>query len=150
MQETLHKHNDSLETLETASFVSDANKTKPKTEAQKPSKKSLLRNWPLMSAILVYCVFSLHDMAYAEVRYILCLGLQNMVSHFLRQFLCLPMFWLIVFFPWWDVLSAYMLFYRFSHYGPQVLELLGDWVIRVRMLVLFLQSRVSYLIFNIM
>ncbi|KAF3434301.1 hypothetical protein FNV43_RR25404 [Rhamnella rubrinervis] len=67
LPETIHKHNDSLETLETASFISDANKTKQKTEAEKPSKKSLLRNWPLMSAILVYCVFSLHDMAYTEI-----------------------------------------------------------------------------------
>ena len=31
------------------------------------SKLSLLRNWPLMSAITVYCVFQLHDTAYAEV-----------------------------------------------------------------------------------
>ncbi|WOG91048.1 hypothetical protein DCAR_0310296 [Daucus carota subsp. sativus] len=30
------------------------------------SKLSLLRNWPLMSAITVYCVFQLHDTAYAE------------------------------------------------------------------------------------
>lgn len=67
LQETLHKHNNSVETLETASHVSDANKTKEKTEAEKTSKKSLLKNWPLMSAILVYCIFSLHDMAYTEV-----------------------------------------------------------------------------------
>ncbi|KAF9592743.1 hypothetical protein IFM89_017313 [Coptis chinensis] len=31
------------------------------------SKKSLFTNWPLMSAIIVYCVFSLHDMAYSEI-----------------------------------------------------------------------------------
>lgn len=30
-------------------------------------KKSLLSNWPLMSSIILYCVFSFHDMAYTEV-----------------------------------------------------------------------------------
>jgi hypothetical protein len=30
-------------------------------------KKSLLRNWPLMSSIILYCVFSFHDMAYTEI-----------------------------------------------------------------------------------
>ncbi|CAM8917116.1 unnamed protein product [Rhodiola kirilowii] len=29
--------------------------------------KSLLRNWPLMSSIIMYCVFSLHDSAYTEI-----------------------------------------------------------------------------------
>ncbi|KNA21820.1 hypothetical protein SOVF_040050 isoform A [Spinacia oleracea] len=28
---------------------------------------SLLRNWPLMSTIIVYCMFQLHDMAYIEI-----------------------------------------------------------------------------------
>ena len=31
------------------------------------SEQSLLKNWPLMSSITVYCIFALHDMAYAEV-----------------------------------------------------------------------------------
>ncbi|KAK9148951.1 hypothetical protein Scep_007708 [Stephania cephalantha] len=31
------------------------------------SEESLLRNWPLMSAVIAYCVFSLHDMAYSEI-----------------------------------------------------------------------------------
>ncbi|GFQ05182.1 protein zinc induced facilitator-like 1 [Phtheirospermum japonicum] len=30
-------------------------------------RRSLLKNWPLMSAILVYCIFQLHDMAYSEI-----------------------------------------------------------------------------------
>ncbi|KAL2942991.1 Protein ZINC INDUCED FACILITATOR-LIKE 1 [Bienertia sinuspersici] len=30
-------------------------------------KKNLYKNWPLMSAIIVYCIFSLHDMAYTEI-----------------------------------------------------------------------------------
>ncbi|KAJ8440701.1 hypothetical protein Cgig2_005432 [Carnegiea gigantea] len=32
------------------------------------SKKSLYKNWALMSSIIVYCVFSLHDMAYTEAQ----------------------------------------------------------------------------------
>ncbi|KAJ6428662.1 hypothetical protein OIU84_020352 [Salix udensis] len=37
-------------------------------EARKPaSNESLLKNWPLMSSIIVYCIFSLHDMAYTEI-----------------------------------------------------------------------------------
>ncbi|XP_019186792.1 PREDICTED: protein ZINC INDUCED FACILITATOR-LIKE 1-like [Ipomoea nil] len=31
------------------------------------SQKSLLKNWPLISSILVYCVFQLHDIAYLEI-----------------------------------------------------------------------------------
>uniref|UniRef100_A0A7N0TP63 Major facilitator superfamily (MFS) profile domain-containing protein n=1 Tax=Kalanchoe fedtschenkoi TaxID=63787 RepID=A0A7N0TP63_KALFE len=31
------------------------------------SQLSLLKNWPLMSSILVYCVFQLHDTAFSEV-----------------------------------------------------------------------------------
>ncbi|CAI0442247.1 unnamed protein product [Linum tenue] len=34
---------------------------------QKKQPASLLRNWPLMSSIMVYCIFSLHDMAYTEI-----------------------------------------------------------------------------------
>ncbi|GAB2211376.1 hypothetical protein Droror1_Dr00024688 [Drosera rotundifolia] len=61
LPETLHNHKEaksieekpSLEALETG--VTPA-----------PSK-SLIRNWPLMSSIIVYCIFSLHDMAYTEI-----------------------------------------------------------------------------------
>ncbi|KAL6534705.1 hypothetical protein OROGR_013380 [Orobanche gracilis] len=31
------------------------------------SRGSLLKNWPLISAIMVYCIFQLHDMAYSEM-----------------------------------------------------------------------------------
>lgn len=57
---------DSLEKLESAygseqkEDMNDIKKTY--------SSESLYKNWPLMSSILVYCVFSLHDMAYQEVR----------------------------------------------------------------------------------
>ncbi|XP_021826755.1 protein ZINC INDUCED FACILITATOR-LIKE 1-like isoform X2 [Prunus avium] len=73
LPETLHKHNgktklcdDSFQALETASSGFDANERNQKNEEQIP-KESLLKNWPLMSSILVYSVFSLHDMAYTEI-----------------------------------------------------------------------------------
>ncbi|CAN1298547.1 Protein ZINC INDUCED FACILITATOR-LIKE 1 [Linum perenne] len=37
-------------------------------ELNKPAvEQSLLKNWPLVSSIIVYCVFALHDMAYSEI-----------------------------------------------------------------------------------
>ncbi|XP_062092077.1 protein ZINC INDUCED FACILITATOR 1-like [Humulus lupulus] len=64
--ETLHNHNnsnsESIESLETPLLL-DGNSGNGK----KSSKKSLLKNWPLMSAIIAYCVFCLHDMAYSEI-----------------------------------------------------------------------------------
>jgi hypothetical protein len=32
--------------------------------------ENLFLNWPLMSSIVVYCIFSLHDIAYQEVPYL--------------------------------------------------------------------------------
>ncbi|KAK0591378.1 hypothetical protein LWI29_000762 [Acer saccharum] len=68
-QETLHMHGDdnispdaSIDALESASCLSSS-----QLKQEGSSKKSLLKNWPLMSSIIVYCVFSLHDMAYTEV-----------------------------------------------------------------------------------
>ena len=66
LQETLHNHNsnnesiDNSEALENGSSGASNEKTIQKNE-------NLLRNWPLMSSILSYCVFSLHDIAYQEV-----------------------------------------------------------------------------------
>ncbi|KAF9676481.1 hypothetical protein SADUNF_Sadunf08G0006400 [Salix dunnii] len=70
LPETLHMHhekktssNDSYDALEAATGAS-----KGDDEARKPaSNESLLKNWPLMSSIIVYCIFSLHDMAYTEI-----------------------------------------------------------------------------------
>ncbi|XP_076920496.1 protein ZINC INDUCED FACILITATOR-LIKE 1-like, partial [Bidens hawaiensis] len=60
---TLHFHKQSE--LESASEAPDAEE---KTDEKKDSSLiSLLKNWPLMSSIIVYCVFSLHNMAYAEI-----------------------------------------------------------------------------------
>lgn len=59
-QETLHKHKG----LEREVEMVEGSITQESTE---PPKKSLLKNWPLMSSIITYCVFSLHDTAYSEV-----------------------------------------------------------------------------------
>ncbi|CAN1298523.1 Protein ZINC INDUCED FACILITATOR-LIKE 1 [Linum perenne] len=60
LPETLHNHKENREP-----DSSDALETAP---TKKPdSEKSLLRNWPLISSIIVYCIFSLHDMAYTEI-----------------------------------------------------------------------------------
>lgn len=72
MQETLHTHNsekiasqDSYDTLESATEGSEGKEEMGGKETT--SKENLLKNWPLMSSVIVYCVFSLHDMAYTEV-----------------------------------------------------------------------------------
>ncbi|KAK9067467.1 hypothetical protein SSX86_014796 [Deinandra increscens subsp. villosa] len=64
LPETLHFHK--TDQLESASdHVPGFEK---KTDENKDSTLiSLLKNWPLMSSIIVYCVFSLHDMAYTEI-----------------------------------------------------------------------------------
>ncbi|AQK57211.1 carbohydrate transporter/ sugar porter/ transporter isoform 2 [Zea mays] len=70
MPETLHKHkvhenrSRNIEALEAR--LIDSNE-KVEESGSLDSKKSLFRNWPLMSSIIVYCVFSFHDMAYTEV-----------------------------------------------------------------------------------
>ncbi|KAL6626425.1 hypothetical protein ACP70R_030151 [Stipagrostis hirtigluma subsp. patula] len=71
LPETLHKHtgdvvfNNSIETIE---------ESLPAVNAQENADVlgggrclNLFTNWPLMSAITVYCIFSLQDVAYAEV-----------------------------------------------------------------------------------
>lgn len=45
----------------------DGKQNMKKSEKNPASQQSLLKNWPLMSSIIVYCVFQLHDMAYTEV-----------------------------------------------------------------------------------
>ncbi|CAL5339744.1 unnamed protein product [Camellia sinensis] len=72
LPETLHVHNksceDSIEALEAASCGSNGKeKTQDFEGTKSTSKTSLFKNWPLMSSIIVYCVFSLHDMAYTEI-----------------------------------------------------------------------------------
>ncbi|KAL8106187.1 protein ZINC INDUCED FACILITATOR-LIKE 1-like [Apium graveolens] len=72
LPETLHMpefhkvpRQDSLEKLESA-YGSDRKEVMINT-MKTDSSESLYKNWPLMSSILVYCVFSLHDIAYQEI-----------------------------------------------------------------------------------
>ncbi|XP_054814046.1 protein ZINC INDUCED FACILITATOR-LIKE 1-like [Prosopis cineraria] len=65
--ETLHNHivgddsTDETEALENGS--SEANNKDKRNQKE----ENLLMNWPLMSSIIAYCVFSLHDIAFQEV-----------------------------------------------------------------------------------
>jgi hypothetical protein len=75
-QETLHFHNDdkveTIDELEAQVVESNSEGEKDK-ESIGESTKNLLKNWQLMSAVILYCVFSLHDIAYLEVISVLCL-----------------------------------------------------------------------------
>ncbi|OWM73578.1 hypothetical protein CDL15_Pgr026677 [Punica granatum] len=73
-QETLHTHGDMEEKkpdssdMEVSSGVSDGiGGVTEDEEHRSSSKASLWKNWPLMSTIIVYCVFSLQEIAYNEV-----------------------------------------------------------------------------------
>ncbi|KAL4203418.1 hypothetical protein AMTRI_Chr01g103880 [Amborella trichopoda] len=73
--ETLHMHHlereevfDYSDALETASygFVTKENMDEVEGRSQ-ASQKSLWKNWPLMSNIIIYCIFSLFDISYTEI-----------------------------------------------------------------------------------
>ncbi|KAK4485602.1 hypothetical protein RD792_008245 [Penstemon davidsonii] len=63
LPETLHNHSKEKDTRDVGESSLEVNSS----ESTYSYKTSLLKNWPLMSAIMVYCVFQLHDMAYSEV-----------------------------------------------------------------------------------
>ncbi|XP_039146650.1 protein ZINC INDUCED FACILITATOR-LIKE 1-like [Dioscorea cayenensis subsp. rotundata] len=74
LPETLHMHKESqngygtVEALEACSNGSDSKESNENPEGrQQAREESLLKNWPLMSSIIVYCVFSLYDMAFTEI-----------------------------------------------------------------------------------
>ncbi|KAL5204100.1 hypothetical protein ABZP36_008971 [Zizania latifolia] len=61
LPETLHTHKNNEGQIEmidnsTSTLGEDSHK-----------QKSLYKNWPLMSSIIAYCVFTLHDTAYSEI-----------------------------------------------------------------------------------
>ncbi|XP_010419980.1 PREDICTED: protein ZINC INDUCED FACILITATOR-LIKE 1-like [Camelina sativa] len=61
--ETLHNHKfDDDQPFDAVKDDPESNKV-----AEKNEKSSLLNNWPLVSSIIVYCILSLHDMAYSEI-----------------------------------------------------------------------------------
>lgn len=103
LQETLHNHNSeetSYDAMESATHGSD-------TKRNGMAKTSILKNWPLMSSILVYCVFSLHDMTYTEVKIILNLNIYILVQ-FLELLHTCFWFFLYVFLPW--IFTCYLFF----------------------------------------
>ncbi|XP_026448941.1 protein ZINC INDUCED FACILITATOR-LIKE 1-like isoform X2 [Papaver somniferum] len=64
LPETLHTHSGTNEEQN----VKDRNENLLETGTTgSDSKRSPFKNWPLMSSIIVYSVFSLHDMAYSEI-----------------------------------------------------------------------------------
>ncbi|XP_073289562.1 protein ZINC INDUCED FACILITATOR 1-like isoform X2 [Primulina huaijiensis] len=75
LPETLHTHQkENIEqdggkaVLEGNSYKSVKPHKIKGSEGSLPLKKrSILKNWPLLSAIMVYCIFQLHDMAYTEI-----------------------------------------------------------------------------------
>ncbi|XP_042514242.1 protein ZINC INDUCED FACILITATOR-LIKE 1-like isoform X1 [Macadamia integrifolia] len=76
LPETLHIHNEDYteghctvddHDMESPLNVSDAKEKSEEIKQEPPSKKSLLKNWPLMSSLIAYGIFSLHDMAYTEI-----------------------------------------------------------------------------------
>lgn len=76
MQETLHVHEStdgrgSCDEVEISCDSSDTTKHDTEVEEQKTYEENLLKNWPLMSTIIVYCVFSLQEIAYSEVNSVL-------------------------------------------------------------------------------
>ncbi|XP_048135932.1 probable peptide/nitrate transporter At3g43790 isoform X1 [Rhodamnia argentea] len=65
LPETLHMHESTVGRDSCDS--SDATKHDTEVEEQKTYEDNLLKNWPLMSTIIVYCVFSLQEIAYSEI-----------------------------------------------------------------------------------
>uniref|UniRef100_A0A0E0C0G6 Major facilitator superfamily (MFS) profile domain-containing protein n=1 Tax=Oryza meridionalis TaxID=40149 RepID=A0A0E0C0G6_9ORYZ len=65
LPETLHKHTQDM-VLEDSISVEEG-LSGPTAEENSAGCLNLFTNWPLMSAIIVYCIFSLQDVAYAEV-----------------------------------------------------------------------------------
>ncbi|KAH7672073.1 Major facilitator sugar transporter-like protein, partial [Dioscorea alata] len=72
--ETLHQHDeekmktDVIEQLEGSSYSLDSKQWQEETkQIHLPCKESLWKNWPLMASIIIFCVFSLYDMAFSEI-----------------------------------------------------------------------------------
>ncbi|KAH1248187.1 Protein ZINC INDUCED FACILITATOR-LIKE 1 [Glycine max] len=65
-QETLHNHKDRIESTKNVEALEVGSSEADKDRIIQRDK-SIFRNWPLMSSIIVYCIFSLHDVAYQEI-----------------------------------------------------------------------------------
>uniref|UniRef100_A0A2P2MM65 Putative peptide/nitrate transporter At3g43790 n=2 Tax=Rhizophora mucronata TaxID=61149 RepID=A0A2P2MM65_RHIMU len=76
LPETLHKHGgekercDLCDMSEAAAEESDWKEHVLEVKEREIAQKAnLWRNWPLMSTIIVYCIFSLQEIAYSEVSF---------------------------------------------------------------------------------
>uniref|UniRef100_A0A453HQ79 Major facilitator superfamily (MFS) profile domain-containing protein n=1 Tax=Aegilops tauschii subsp. strangulata TaxID=200361 RepID=A0A453HQ79_AEGTS len=76
LPETLHMHKNLEREVE---MVGDS-RAAPHREVPHP-EKSLYKNWPLMSSIIAYCVFTLHDTAYSEALSIPLLATYPFMTH---------------------------------------------------------------------
>jgi len=65
LQETLHNHNGSDESIDDANALENGRSGGGNENIQK--NENLFLNWPLMSSIIPYCIFSLHDITCLEV-----------------------------------------------------------------------------------
>jgi len=65
LQETLHNHNGSDESIDDAKALENGSSGGGNESIQK--NENLFLNWPLMSSIIPYCIFSLFEVAYLEV-----------------------------------------------------------------------------------
>jgi hypothetical protein len=72
LPETLHKHTQDM-VLEDSISVEEG-LSGPTAEENSAGCLNLFTNWPLMSAIIAYCIFSLQDVAYAEVIFYSVIG----------------------------------------------------------------------------
>ncbi|KAL5994801.1 hypothetical protein ACLOJK_024858 [Asimina triloba] len=133
-QETLHKHrdeisskNNSLDSLEASlQGLDSTEKTKEINGRDSSSNGSLLKNWPLMSCIIAYCIFSLHDMAYTEIFSLWAVsdrsyGGLSFSSKDVGEVLAITGFCLLIFqlllFPYFERMLGPILMARIS--GPQ-------------------------------
>jgi hypothetical protein len=66
LQETLHNHSGSNESTDDAEALENGSERVDK-EKNVQKNENLFLNWPLMSSIIAYSIFSLHDVAYQEV-----------------------------------------------------------------------------------
>uniref|UniRef100_A0A0D9XWL8 Major facilitator superfamily (MFS) profile domain-containing protein n=1 Tax=Leersia perrieri TaxID=77586 RepID=A0A0D9XWL8_9ORYZ len=74
LPETLHKHKNIEGEIE---MIDNSRSTMEDSHKQ----KSLYKNWPLMSSIIAYCVFTLHDTAYSEALSIPILAVYPFMPH---------------------------------------------------------------------
>ncbi|WJX36543.1 hypothetical protein P8452_24408 [Trifolium repens] len=66
LPETLHNHPLSDQSTNDVEALESGSKRKDKDMIIQKNE-NLFLNWPLMSSIVVYCIFSLHDIAYQEI-----------------------------------------------------------------------------------